>query len=68
MWNSRVPRFAANLSSAPLEPLKPISVDQNTKDTTSTVGNTLANPETTTAQFDWNVTGLENPLDGKQKL
>lgn len=66
-----MPRFAANLSFSPIEPMKPSSAQaltvkplpdakpsilQPTKALTETV------PE---AEFDWNSSGLVNPLDGE---
>lgn len=78
-----MPRFASNLSFNPLEPLKPVSSSaapptissiksessdvkisglppqQSRSDVTATV------PE---VQFDWNSSGLVNPLDGELKF
>ncbi|XP_053658482.1 mucin-17 [Anopheles marshallii] len=85
-WNSSMPRFAANLSFNPLEPLKPIApstvkeVGSNTNEknanftpaakTTSTFAGGLdslhVNPvpnSVPAAQFDWNSSGLVNPLE-----
>lgn len=55
-----MPRFAANLGFSPLEPIKPSSVSG----TTST--NASVTNEVPAAQFDWNSSGLVNPLDGKR--
>jgi hypothetical protein len=75
-----MPRFAANLSFNPLEPLKPstaalaptsssasnkvdISAPQTLKPTsTATNGQQEVIPE---VEFDWNSSGLVNPLDGE---
>ncbi|KXJ84427.1 hypothetical protein RP20_CCG008946 [Aedes albopictus] len=113
-WNSSMPRFAANLSFSPLEPMKPVS---------SSSGNSISNSSSSTAainssssagrqeapssrhhashsqhhlafgldplhpttgppltasgalagnvpavQFDWNSSGLVNPLEGVQEI
>uniref|UniRef100_A0AAG5CSF3 Aftiphilin clathrin-binding box domain-containing protein n=1 Tax=Anopheles atroparvus TaxID=41427 RepID=A0AAG5CSF3_ANOAO len=89
-WNSSMPRFAANLSFNPLEPLKPGTTAS--KDTGSTANekhanfSTAAKVATMTAgldplqptgapsssvpavQFDWNSSGLVNPLEGVQEM
>lgn len=54
-WNSSMPRFAANLSFDPIQPLKP------TKPTDVASGS----KDVPVAQFDWTTAGLVNPLDGK---
>lgn len=56
-----MPRFAANLGFSPLEPSKPNSVPG-----ASNSGNSSASNEIPAAQFDWNSSGLTNPLDGKR--
>ncbi|XP_055630052.1 uncharacterized protein LOC129770893 isoform X2 [Toxorhynchites rutilus septentrionalis] len=102
-WNSSMPRFAANLSFSPLEPLKPNSVSF-TADTTSNsimtgscrsgktddtskhlaFGLDPLQPDNEKAvlqltsssapgmvpavQFDWNSSGLVNPLEGVQEI
>uniref|UniRef100_A0A182NG73 Clathrin_bdg domain-containing protein n=1 Tax=Anopheles dirus TaxID=7168 RepID=A0A182NG73_9DIPT len=92
-WNSSMPRFAANLSFNPLEPLKPISASMS-KDTgsganeknvniptASKVPGTIAagldplqaatvgaNTSVPAVQFDWNSSGLVNPLEGVQEM
>ncbi|KAG4075651.1 hypothetical protein HA402_003476 [Bradysia odoriphaga] len=53
-WNSSMPRFAANLGFSPLEPMKPSSVSGPSSSVTN---------EIPAAQFDWNSSGLTNPLD-----
>lgn len=69
-----MPRFAANLGFTPLEPMKPTSVSVTHKTSTAnsstsvtipTPASTVACvPEVPAAQFDWNSSGLVNPLDG----
>lgn len=65
-WNSDVPRFAANLGFSPLQPMRPASNGGVLKPTpaTSTVV-TTAGGEVPVAQFDWDGSGLVNPLHGK---
>ncbi|XP_037026037.1 uncharacterized protein LOC119067263 [Bradysia coprophila] len=53
-WNSSMPRFAANLGFSPLEPMKPSNVSGPSSSVTN---------EIPAAQFDWNSSGLTNPLD-----
>lgn len=60
-WNLSMPKFAANLSAAPLEPVKseiltptPANVSFSTPTSQSDIP---------TAQFDWSGSGLTNPLD-----
>lgn len=64
-----MPRFAANLGYNPLEPLKPgTSQNQINIASNKTKGTTSNEPilaEVPAAQFDWNSSGLVNPLDGK---
>ncbi|KFB46840.1 hypothetical protein ZHAS_00014843 [Anopheles sinensis] len=94
-WNSSMPRFAANLSFNPLEPLKPDAAASkesgsvaNTEKhaNASTVASMVVGPmvagldplqPTTVApssssvpavQFDWNSSGLVNPLEGVQEM
>lgn len=102
-WNSSMPRFAANLSFSPLEPMKPVSSSSANSSSSSTVTTSssstggkqdvpsnrqhpshsqnhvafgldplqspLAAPlvlpgNVPAAQFDWNSSGLVNPLEG----
>lgn len=60
------PKFAANLGMSPLEPMKlnttTSSDASNNKSTFRTVADVPA------AQFDWNSSGLINPLDGMINL
>ncbi|XP_035782439.1 flocculation protein FLO11-like isoform X1 [Anopheles albimanus] len=82
-WNSSMPRFAANLSFNPLEPLKPSAAlpkeansnekygggVTNAKHTASTsygaepLQPNVAGSSVPAAQFDWNSSGLVNPLE-----
>jgi hypothetical protein len=76
-WNnlsSNVPRFAANLSFSPIEPIKPTDGGQKSASepnptsatsTTSTVLQPSKVDSVPEADFDWNTSGLVNPLDGK---
>lgn len=73
-----MPRFAANLSFNPLEPLKPStansvvvvtaptsrSSDTNTSSTSNIRTTIPPSGEVPAVQFDWNSSGLVNPLDG----
>ncbi|XP_035782441.1 uncharacterized protein LOC118461338 isoform X2 [Anopheles albimanus] len=87
-WNSSMPRFAANLSFNPLEPLKPSAAlpkeansnekygggVTNAKHTASTsygaepLQPNVAGSSVPAAQFDWNSSGLVNPLEGVQEM
>ncbi|XP_022911774.1 putative uncharacterized protein DDB_G0282499 isoform X2 [Onthophagus taurus] len=67
-WNPLMPKFAANLRTTPLEPirsdllltpLKPNSSECLTPSESSSA-------EVPSVQFDWNVAGLINPLDSAQ--
>lgn len=62
-WNSSAPKFAANLGLSPLEPMKVTSgaIDGDVKGNKSIL-------DVPAAQFDWNSSGLINPLDGKPKF
>lgn len=60
-WNTSVPRFAANLGFTPLEPTK-ASVE-SPPSTTSKMQGASSSDEVPAAQFDWNSSGLVNPLD-----
>ncbi|XP_050492600.1 aftiphilin isoform X3 [Bombus huntii] len=63
-WNPNVPRFAANLGFTPLEPIKattdpqPVALSNISKSQAST-----NSEEVPAAQFDWNSSGLVNPLE-----
>lgn len=61
-WNSSAPKFAANLGMIPLEPMKlNTTISSDTSDNKSTLKIASDLPA---AQFDWNTSGLINPLDG----
>jgi hypothetical protein len=72
-WNnssSNVPRFAANLSFSPIEPIKPTggqksASEPNPTSTTAAVLQPSKVDSVPEADFDWNTSGLVNPLDGK---
>lgn len=65
-------KFAANLGSSPLEPMKilqPTLATVNTAPTATTKATepksaVLSTIDVPAAQFDWNSAGLTNPLDG----
>ncbi|KAK9305596.1 hypothetical protein QLX08_003382 [Tetragonisca angustula] len=62
-WNPNVPRFAANLGFTPLEPIK-ATTDSQTVATSNSKSQSSANSEEVpAAQFDWNSSGLVNPLE-----
>ncbi|XP_058808474.1 aftiphilin isoform X2 [Phymastichus coffea] len=64
-WNPNIPRFAANLGFSPLEPVKASAEAFMSMPPTSTKSpNSSATEEIPAAQFDWNSSGLVNPLDG----
>uniref|UniRef100_A0A2M4BAD1 Putative clathrin-binding box of aftiphilin n=1 Tax=Anopheles marajoara TaxID=58244 RepID=A0A2M4BAD1_9DIPT len=87
-WNSSMPRFAANLSFNPLEPLKPSAALPKEANSNEKYGGATTNPKHTAsasygaeplqpnvagssvpaAQFDWNSSGLVNPLEGVQEM
>ncbi|XP_059472614.1 aftiphilin isoform X2 [Neocloeon triangulifer] len=59
-WNSSMPRFAANLGHNPLEPTK-------ATDSLLAANSVVQEDSVPAAQFDWNGSGLVNPLDCKGK-
>ncbi|XP_055381139.1 putative uncharacterized protein DDB_G0282133 isoform X1 [Condylostylus longicornis] len=67
-WNCSMPKFASNLGFTPLEPLKPAKVDSKSQQLSNSVisnscnGTNKHNP-IPDAEFDWNSSGLINPLD-----
>lgn len=63
-WNSSAPKFAANLGLSPLEPMKVTSSGSHESD----LKGTKSILDVPAAQFDWNSSGLINPLDGKFKV
>ncbi|XP_063978257.1 uncharacterized protein LOC135163051 isoform X2 [Diachasmimorpha longicaudata] len=69
-WNPNIPRFAANLGYAPLEPMKASNAEGHPSITSS--ASKSQNPsnveEVPAAQFDWNSSGLVNPLDASGGL
>ncbi|XP_011305708.1 aftiphilin isoform X2 [Fopius arisanus] len=65
-WNPNIPRFAANLGYAPLEPMKASNTEGHTSAvSTSKTQNSTNLEEVPAAQFDWNSSGLVNPLDAR---
>ncbi|XP_055848973.1 uncharacterized protein LOC129913982 isoform X1 [Episyrphus balteatus] len=74
-WNSSMPRYAANLSFNPLEPMKSDKSTNNSSSSTNTTdyrkrSDSLTSTSTKTdvpaVEFDWNSSGLVNPLDASQ--
>lgn len=64
--SSNVPRFAANLSFNPIEPLKPAEGGLKPIELNPSVLLQPSKIETVPqADFDWNSAGLVNPLDGE---
>ncbi|XP_012542343.1 aftiphilin isoform X2 [Monomorium pharaonis] len=63
-WNPNIPRFAANLGFTPLEPIKATAEPQQSSAASiSKMQGTACSDEVPAAQFDWNSSGLVNPLD-----
>ncbi|XP_044013256.1 probable cyclin-dependent serine/threonine-protein kinase DDB_G0292550 isoform X2 [Aphidius gifuensis] len=64
-WNPNIPRFAANLGYAPLEPMKAFNESHSSIQSSTSKSTNSANTieEVPAAQFDWNSSGLTNPLD-----
>ncbi|XP_055848974.1 homeobox protein 5 isoform X2 [Episyrphus balteatus] len=76
-WNSSMPRYAANLSFNPLEPMKSDKSTNNSSSSTNTTdyrkrSDSLTSTSTKTdvpaVEFDWNSSGLVNPLDGVKEI
>ncbi|XP_011636809.1 aftiphilin isoform X1 [Pogonomyrmex barbatus] len=68
-WNPNVPRFAANLGFTPLEPIKATAEPhQSSATNTSKTQGAACSDEVPAAQFDWNSSGLVNPLDASGGL
>lgn len=75
-WNNSMPRFAANLGFGPLEPLKPTkftpdtSSSRNSKATSSGSSEkpSMSTNDVPAVKFDWNSSGLVNPLDGVKEI
>nr|CAD7458788.1 unnamed protein product [Timema tahoe] len=61
-WNVSMPRYAANLGLSPLEPVR-ASEGPPIAPTGQIVATKLEDPVVPAAQFDWNGSGLVNPLD-----
>lgn len=61
-WNPSIPRFAANLSQEPLEPIKTETAGILQGDSPNPTCQQVAE-EIPSVQFDWNSSGLTNPLD-----
>ncbi|XP_014473271.1 PREDICTED: uncharacterized protein LOC106743680 isoform X2 [Dinoponera quadriceps] len=61
-WNPNVPRFAANLGFTPLEPIK-ANAESQQPPTPNSSKTQACSDEVPAAQFDWNSSGLVNPLD-----
>ncbi|XP_076232145.1 aftiphilin isoform X2 [Calliopsis andreniformis] len=65
-WNPNVPRFAANLGFTPLEPIKATAdVLTATSTNINKTQSSTNSEEVPAAQFDWNSSGLVNPLEAK---
>ncbi|XP_050463828.1 aftiphilin isoform X2 [Cataglyphis hispanica] len=63
-WNPNIPRFAANLGFTPLEPIKATAESQQpSTSNASRMQGAACSDEVPAAQFDWNSSGLVNPLD-----
>ncbi|XP_012256725.2 uncharacterized protein LOC105686451 isoform X3 [Athalia rosae] len=67
-WNHNIPRFAANLGFTPLEPIKALSEQQTVGTSNSKLQGSQTSEEVPAAQFDWNSSGLVNPLDASGGL
>ncbi|XP_012063863.1 PREDICTED: aftiphilin [Atta cephalotes] len=68
-WNPNIPRFAANLGFTPLEPIKATAEPQQpSAANTSKIQGAACSDEVPAAQFDWNSSGLVNPLDASGGL
>ncbi|KAJ8674309.1 hypothetical protein QAD02_005571 [Eretmocerus hayati] len=63
-WNPNIPRFAANLGFSPLEPVRASTeAQQIPMSLNSKAQKSSAIEDVPAAQFDWNSSGLVNPLD-----
>ncbi|KAE8750125.1 hypothetical protein FOCC_FOCC003249 [Frankliniella occidentalis] len=76
-WNTVVPRFAANLGFSPLEPVRAVQIQPQAEppprpeiiqpQVVETVKSSSDQGEVVpAAQFDWNDSGLTNPLDSSK--
>jgi hypothetical protein len=61
--SSNMPRFAANMSFNPIEPLKPLN--SSAEPPKPVLQPVKAKSDVPEVEFDWNSAGLINPLDGK---
>lgn len=64
-WNSMMPKFASNLGYTPLEPQKSEVIPVQPNNSNNEVPQSQEVPD---AKFDWNGSGLVNPLDCKYFL
>ncbi|XP_060846643.1 aftiphilin isoform X3 [Rhopalosiphum padi] len=62
-WNPKVPRFAANMSNNPLEPLKASNNDTTDTKISQSFSNGPMQDTVPDPEFDWKSSGLINPLD-----
>lgn len=66
-----MPRFAANLGFSPLQPMKPTMAGSTgilkpiQATTATSQGSVMTAGEVPAAQFDWDSSGLVNPLHGE---
>ncbi|XP_018578456.1 uncharacterized protein LOC108916643 [Anoplophora glabripennis] len=65
-WNPSMPRFAANLGLTPLEPIK-TEISPCTLKSSPSTSSQPSSSDIPSAQFDWNGSGLVNPLDSVPK-
>lgn len=70
-----MPRFAANLGFSPLEPMKTsltptsaISTPASVQSCSGGAAKSTGSTDIPDVQFDWNSSGLVNPLDGMRFL
>ncbi|CAH1731673.1 aftiphilin isoform X4 [Aphis gossypii] len=62
-WNPKIPRFAANMSNNPLEPLKASNNDTTDTKISQSFSNGPMQETVPDPEFDWKSSGLINPLD-----
>ncbi|XP_025423587.1 aftiphilin isoform X2 [Sipha flava] len=62
-WNPKMPRFAANMSNNPLEPLKASNNDATDTKISQSFSNSPLQDTVPDPEFDWKSSGLINPLD-----
>lgn len=63
-WNPSMPRFAANLGLTPLEPIR-TEIPPCAQKSSPSTSSQPSSSDIPSAQFDWNGSGLVNPLDCK---